>query len=127
MKVANSLKPFSFNYSFARDGGAVGVIPLGVNFLANRYAFSCIIYTKSGLTGGAGTTISMGTAIDPLLLINNVPIATFIPNFGINTNFLGFVGFSTLTKEEIIFTIGIDPVTSGNLSVLIISAEFTGA
>ena len=120
MRCSNSIKPFGFNYQFARDGGAIGVILMGAIVLSGRI-FEPILFTLTGLTGGAGTTISLGTVSDPLSILNAEPIASFSPN-NVVTTITGIVG----NNEEVIMTISGNPITSGNFSCSLLMIEFQG-
>ena len=112
MRCSNSIKLNGWNYQFARDGGAVGVINVGVFVLANRMYIDIPLFTVTGLTGGLLTTISIGTISDPMKILASEPIASFAPFAGVALNIV-----FQAASEQIIMTIENQPVTSGNFVV----------
>lgn len=129
--IKSALQVQSAEYDFAKLGGAIGTIPLGIYVPKKSTTFFATI-DPIQVFNGVGATISFGwqprgnaTAPDPVgiwaAFLANVLVPGG-PSFG-NTALLAAPFYNSSFDYELTMSIGVAPVTTGKLVVNLFYVE----
>lgn len=125
-KFTSSFKNKSFVYDFAVDGGLVSSIPMGISFPTGAALVGITFNQLTAFVGGAGATFEVGTASGTASLTPaGIPVvaAAWIGT-GSTQVIMGTAFTFTLLNEEVLFTIGVNPLTAGRMIQTIYYQEY---
>jgi hypothetical protein len=144
MKINSSFKSISFLYDFAKYGGAVSTIGMGI-YLPNNYkVIGTCIFPLIDLVSNSTTLVSIGTTSNVYYLVddttnggssksqidyNNLTYGFFTKAFN-GRNTMAFMNPGNLAlinnnvSEEVVIDISGDFLTAGSFSATILYLEF---
>ena len=73
-------RKYTFEYNFARDGGVIGAIPMGVFIPDEALIWFGVAFVTTGLTSGGAATIAVGTDLQAPALIAATAVAVWAIN-----------------------------------------------